>query len=87
MPAARAVTAAIRSELEGAKLGASVLFLDLGITDAITDKHRLYQSQVLLACGSVRSGASRPSRPLRRDGAISIPTFIPTRARGWLGLR
>ena len=32
----------IPSEIEGAKLGASVLFIDLGITDAITDKHRTY---------------------------------------------
>lgn len=33
---------AIPSSIEGAKLGASVLFFDLGITDAITDKHRTY---------------------------------------------
>ena len=32
----------IPSEMEGAKLGASVLFFDFGITDAITDKHRTY---------------------------------------------
>ena len=32
----------IASDIEGAKLGASVLFFDLGITDAITDKHRTY---------------------------------------------
>ena len=32
----------IPSEMEGAKLGASVVFFDLGITDAITDKHRTY---------------------------------------------
>ena len=32
----------IASSREGAKLGASVLFFDLGITDAITDKHRTY---------------------------------------------
>ena len=32
----------IASTIEGAKLGASVLFFDLGITDAITDKHRMY---------------------------------------------
>ena len=32
----------IASPIEGAKLGASVLFFDLGITDAITDKHRTY---------------------------------------------
>lgn len=32
----------IPSGMEGAKLGASVLFFDFGITDAITDKHRTY---------------------------------------------
>ena len=32
----------IASSMEGAILGASVLFFDLGITDAITDKHRTY---------------------------------------------
>ncbi len=31
-----------RLKIEAAKLGASVLFFDLGITDAITDKHRTY---------------------------------------------
>ena len=35
-------TGGIASSIEGAKLGASVLFFDLGITDAITDKHRTY---------------------------------------------
>ena len=28
----------------------SVVFLDLGITDAITDKHRSYPQQVLIQC-------------------------------------
>ena len=39
---------AITSEMEGAKLGASILFFDLGITDAITDKHRTYQGNVTI---------------------------------------
>ena len=34
----------IPSTLEGGKLAASVFFFDLGITDAITDKHRIYPS-------------------------------------------
>ena len=38
----------IPSEIEGAKLGASVLFFDLGITDAITDKHRTYTSSFVV---------------------------------------
>lgn len=44
-------TTSVRSEMEGAKLMGSVVFFDLGITDSITDKHRIYASQVLLACG------------------------------------
>ena len=43
-------TTTVRSEMEGAKLAGSVMFFDLGITDSITDKHRIYASQVLLSC-------------------------------------
>ena len=39
---------AIASSIEGAKLGASVLFFDLGITDAITDKHRTYSQSFVI---------------------------------------
>ena len=38
----------IASTIEGAKLGASVLFFDLGITDSITDKHRIYPSNFVI---------------------------------------
>ena len=38
----------IVSEMEGAKLTASVIFFDLGITDAITDKHRTYQGNIVI---------------------------------------
>ena len=38
----------IASSIEGAKLGASVLFFDLGITDAITDKHRTYSPSLTI---------------------------------------
>ena len=44
----REAVGTIRSEIEGEKIGASVLFLDLGITDAITDKHRTYQGNVVI---------------------------------------
>lgn len=44
----RNVTGAIRSEVEGEKMAASVIFWDLGITDAITDKHRTYQGNVVI---------------------------------------
>lgn len=38
----------VESEIEGGKLAASIIFWDLGITDAITDKHRTYQRQVII---------------------------------------
>ena len=38
----------IPSSIEGAKLGASVLFLDLGITDSITEKARTYPSSFVI---------------------------------------
>ena len=41
-------TGGIASSIEGAKLGASVLFFDLGITDAITDKHRIYAASFVI---------------------------------------
>ena len=44
----RMATGYIRSEMEGGKVAASVIFLDLGITDAITDKHRTYQSDIVI---------------------------------------
>nr|VFJ47096.1 MAG: hypothetical protein BECKDK2373C_GA0170839_101711 [Candidatus Kentron sp. DK]VFJ61012.1 MAG: hypothetical protein BECKDK2373B_GA0170837_109712 [Candidatus Kentron sp. DK] len=44
----RKATGSFVSKIEGEKLGASVLFLDLGITDAITDKHRYYQGNVVI---------------------------------------
>jgi len=44
----RNATGSIRSEIEGEKVAASVIFWDLGITDAITDKHRTYQGNVVI---------------------------------------
>ena len=38
----------IKSKIEGAKYDASVLLLDLGITDAITDKHRSYENSFVI---------------------------------------
>ena len=38
----------IRSEMEGGKLAASVIFWDFGITDSITDKHRTYQGNIVI---------------------------------------
>lgn len=44
----READGSVRSEMEGGKLAASVIFWDLGITDAITDKHRTYQGNVVI---------------------------------------
>ena len=44
----RRADGSIRSEMEGEKLAASVVFWDLGITDAITDKHRTYEGNITI---------------------------------------
>ena len=49
----RSSNGSIRSEMEGGKLAASVVFFDLGITDAITDKHRTYQGNVVIPVRAV----------------------------------
>ena len=51
VPDHRAFSQSIASRMD-AKFTASVVFLDLGITDAITDKHREYPTQVVLAACS-----------------------------------
>ena len=38
----------INSSIDGAKMGASVIFFDLGITDAITDKGRDYPASFVI---------------------------------------
>lgn len=44
----REVSGSVRSEMEGGKFAASVIFWDLGITDAITDMHRTYQGNIVI---------------------------------------
>ncbi len=44
----RTTVGSIASEMEGEKIAASVVFFDLGITDAITDKHRKYPSSFVI---------------------------------------
>lgn len=44
----RKAAGSIKSEIEGEKVAASVIFWDLGITDAITDKARTYQGNVVI---------------------------------------
>lgn len=45
----------IASEMDAAKFGASVIFIDLGITDAITDKHRDYERNVVIPVSGKKS--------------------------------
>jgi hypothetical protein len=54
-----ASTGAVRSEMEGEKLAASVFFLDLGITDAITDMHRTYQGNIVLPVMTKEAAAQK----------------------------
>lgn len=44
----RKATGSIKSEIEGEKMAASVIFWDFGITDSITDKHRTYQGNFVI---------------------------------------
>ena len=44
----RTAFGSIASTTDAAKMGASVIFFDLGITDAITDKHRIYPSSFVI---------------------------------------
>ena len=53
----RTAVGTIRSEM-GAKIVASAVFIDLGITDAITDKHRKYTESYVI--------------PIKKDASRSI---------------
>ena len=50
----RRATGRVESEVEAEKIGASVLFIDLGITDAITDKHRKYAGTFIIPVTAAR---------------------------------
>ena len=75
----REISGSIKSEMEGAKMAASVVFLDLGITDAITDKHRTYQGNIVIPVKPIDSDfvsnvdSSRDSRDTNTDHVASIP--------------
>ena len=55
----RKANGSIQSEMEEGKLAASVVFFDLGITDAITDKHRTYESDIVIPVRSTRGDAAQ----------------------------
>ncbi len=56
----RTAVGSVRSEMEGGKMAASVVFWDLGITDSITDKHRTYQGNFVIPV-QPRQSAFSPS--------------------------
>ncbi len=66
----REATGSIKSEMEGGKMAASVIFWDLGITDAITDKHRTYQGNVVIPV-SPKAGAGENDVNSSADGEES----------------
>ncbi len=51
----RTVNGFVKSEMEGGKLAASIIFWDLGITDAITDKHRTYQGNIVIPIEKIQT--------------------------------
>ena len=51
----RNVIGMVTSGIEAEKIGASVLFLDLGITDAITDMHRTYPNSFVITIKKLAS--------------------------------
>lgn len=72
-PMGGTASGSVRSEIEDAKLAASVVFWDLGITDAITDKHRTYQGNIVIPMnisGAVLGAAPDPGQA--SDSAIDL---------------
>jgi len=53
----------VRSEMEGGKMAASVVFWDLGITDSITDKHRTYQGNFVIPIQPPQPSGSTSETP------------------------
>ncbi|MEQ8734556.1 MAG: hypothetical protein RIC29_06510 [Rhodospirillaceae bacterium] len=70
----REAVGSIRSEMEGEKLAASVVFFDLGITDAITDKHRTYQGNVVIPLRARKPDKAADSSSASEDINESEPT-------------
>jgi hypothetical protein len=61
-------TGLIRSEMEGGKLAASVVFWDLGITDSITDKHRTYQGNIVIPVAVEGALIGKEPEPAQESG-------------------
>lgn len=73
----REVTGSIKSEVEGGKMAASVIFWDFGITDSITDKHRTYQGNVAIPVpANAQFGATPKTDIPKSNGAVSQPRAV-----------
>ncbi|MFQ6006517.1 MAG: SHOCT domain-containing protein, partial [Woeseia sp.] len=68
----RRAVGSIESEM-GAKIVASAVFLDLGITDAITDKHRRYTASFVIPVPP-KEGESENSTDSSTDSDSAGPT-------------
>jgi hypothetical protein len=62
----------IESEM-GGKIVASAVFLDLGITDAITDKHRRYASSFVIPIARPTSAPVAAPAPLPATAPVAAP--------------
>ena len=71
----REASGSIRSEVEGEKMAASVIFWDLGITDAITDKHRTYQGQVTIQLPPKADGADETGNAVEPEADEPEDTY------------
>jgi len=63
-------TGSVRSEMEGGKLAASVVFFDLGITDAITDKHRIYQGNIVIPVTARGAVLGKEPEPTQESNSV-----------------
>lgn len=82
----REAVGALQSQM-GAKIVASAVFLDLGITDAITDKHRQYAPGFVVpikpgAVPYAAAGEASARSSGRRDVYAQLEQLSDLRARG-----
>jgi hypothetical protein len=67
----------------GAKIVASAVFIDFGITDAITDKHREYPASYVIPVKSDKT-TSRSSKALPESSPRSAPAAVSTIAEAMM---
>jgi hypothetical protein len=67
----RKATGAIASTV-GAKIVASAVFIDFGITDAITDKHREYPASFVIPVKKASDPKVESASDTAEDGAVAV---------------